>query len=118
MKAWRCLILTAIAVVAVVGCKKEQNDNEPEPGPGPVVEDISGSWTLAGEDYRVLEILEIEREGSERWFSILVPAAGCYFYQDGIYGSIEGELTESGTVGEKGRCLSLYPPFSQRFPVM
>lgn len=106
MKAWRYLILTAIAAVAVVGCKKEQNSDKPEPGPGPVVEDISGIWALAGEDYSVQATLNIEKVGLESGFAILAPAAGCYFYQDEIYGSIEGVLIESGSVGEKQWSLS------------
>ena len=98
MKAWKYLILTAMTAVAVAACKKEekQNGDEPGPGPGPVVEDISGMWALLADTYRVQAILGIEKDGSECGFSIFEPAAGCYFYQDEVYGDIEGEPVVMG----------------------
>ncbi|MBR6054618.1 MAG: BACON domain-containing protein [Bacteroidales bacterium] len=96
MKTWRYLIFIAMAAMAVASCKKEEKQKGDEPGPGPVVEDISGAWALAGEDYRVQEILEIEKERFEGCFSILAPEAGCYFYQDEVYGDIEGEPVVMG----------------------
>ena len=113
MKADRIIIAVMGVMAAVglmVGCDKEKgqggDEPTPGPGPGPVVEDISGMWALLADTYRVQAILGIEKDGSECGFSIFEPAAGCYFYQDEIYGSIEGVLIESGIVGEKQWSLS------------
>ena len=92
MKAWKYLILIAMAAMAVVGCKKEQkgDEPEPEPGPAPVVENLTGVWVNLQDDYRVKEIVEIDKEAQMFFLNMNRPSDG-YFYQDEYYGSLEGD---------------------------